>query len=409
MIKKMKSLLAFFIDKKVDVNNLIVSKRQRALLKLIIFISMLLFAALIGVLQSKVKSKDDNAKPSINKVKVDLVDKSYDTEKHWREFFEAERSKDKEDTNSRLEAMEKAQSDLLARANKEMSAELSLTKQKLEMAKAELIDASLELRKVASDEKNKADLLPSHKESPINVQSIDQEVVYDKPKSAENYIPEGTYFTGHLLGGMAVSTGLNAPDENATPVSIQLLGKVSSGSATTNLSKLNKLDLANCIIMGSSYGDISSERAIVRLEKMVCLSDNLYTTSKISGQIFGPDGLNGIKGKVVSTSSKHLKNAMLGGMISGFSSGSKGRDSMSLSSLGMISTNKVNPADSLKNGAMQGVGNIGDKLAEYYLRQAEAMSPVLTVPAGVRINAQITKGFFVGEISTHKKIQSSKK
>ena len=36
------------------------------------------------------------------------------------------------------------------------------------------------------------------------------------------------------------------------------------------------------------------------------------------------------------------------------------------------------------------------------------MSPVLTVPSGVRVNAQITKGFFVGEVSTHKKIKQER-
>jgi len=42
------------------------------------------------------------------------------------------------------------------------------------------------------------------------------------------------------------------------------------------------------------------------------------------------------------------------------------------------------------------------------LRQVEAMSPVLTIPSGVRVNAQITKGFFVGEVNTHQKIKQAK-
>ena len=36
------------------------------------------------------------------------------------------------------------------------------------------------------------------------------------------------------------------------------------------------------------------------------------------------------------------------------------------------------------------------------------MSPILTVPSGARINAQITKGFFVGEVSTHRKIKAAR-
>ena len=31
------------------------------------------------------------------------------------------------------------------------------------------------------------------------LRKVSKEIVYDQPKSMKNYIPEGTYFTGHLL------------------------------------------------------------------------------------------------------------------------------------------------------------------------------------------------------------------
>ena len=93
----------------------------------------------------------------------------------------------------------------------------------------------------------------------MSAQEFEHEVEFDRPKSAANYIPEGTYFTGYLLGGVVVSTALSTPDENATPVSIRLTGR-------GNLNKANKTDMAKCSIMGSAYGDLSSERAIIRLE-----------------------------------------------------------------------------------------------------------------------------------------------
>jgi hypothetical protein len=36
------------------------------------------------------------------------------------------------------------------------------------------------------------------------------------------------------------------------------------------------------------------------------------------------------------------------------------------------------------------------------------MSPVLTIPSGVRVNAQIIKGFWMGETTTHKRIIQSR-
>jgi hypothetical protein len=181
------------------------------------------------------------------------------------------------------------------------------------------------------------------------------------------------------------------------------------GKQISNLSPLNKMDTSNCRISGSAYGDLSSERAIIRLEKLVCEKDGLYQTSKIAGQIFGPDGYNGIKGVVVSTSSKHIKNAAFGGLLSGLSGSAKGQDGATLTGAGIISTKKTGMGYLLGQGAMQGVSNAGEKIADYFLRQAEAMSPVLTIKPGVKVNTQITKGFFVGELNTHKKIKNAKK
>jgi hypothetical protein len=80
----------------------------------------------------------------------------------------------------------------------------------------------------------------------------------------------------------------------------------------------------------------------------------------------------------------------------------------SISGLGLISTKKKGMGDVLGQGASVGASNAGDKIADYYLRQAEAMSPVLTVPSGVRVNAQIIKGFWMGETTTHKRIIQSR-
>ena len=92
--------------------------------------------------------------------------------------------------------------------------------------------------------------------------------------------------------------------------------------------------------MGSAYGDLSSERAIIRLEKMICEQSGVYITSKIAGQIFGSDGLNGVKGTVVATSSKHIKNAAIGGLISGVAGAAKGQDGFTISGAGLIQTKK---------------------------------------------------------------------
>ena len=395
-------------EQQAEVNNKTIRLKQLKILLVVILLAFLIIGTAVLFIKSKAatKSKKVEEKPTLT---VELADKNLDPEKHWRNYFEERQMQMAKDFEKRLQELSEAQAEMINKTNERIEQELNDTKEKLAIAQKELTSAGLELKNVVRGEQIDKDA-KVYLNTELAEQAFESEVELDRPKSAKNYIPEGTYFTGHLLGGIAVSTALNTPDENATPVALKLTARFDSkGKQTTNLSPLNELDLQNCRIMGSAYGDLSSERAIVRLEKMVCAQDGVYITSKIAGQIFGPDGLNGVKGTIVSTSSKHIKNAAIGGLISGISSSAKGQEGAAISGMGLIQTKKKGAKNLLGEGALQGTSNAGEKIADYYLRQAEAMSPILTVPSGVRINAQITKGFFVGEVSTHRKINAARK
>lgn len=411
MMEWFKENIAAVFGRQDSDSNIKISKRQKLVVKLVLGTLMLIVFSMAVLVQEKNEAYQNKNSPTKKSLaKIELPDTTIDKEKRWREHFESIIAEQNREVNDRLGAMEERQSQLVKRAEESVEQEVRDTKEKLSLAQAELISASLELKKVTSMEADRAGAAPVHRESSMNAQEFEQEIEFDRPKSAANYIPEGIFFTGNLLGGMVVSTALSAPDENSTPVSIQLQGRFDvKGNRLTNLSPLNKMDIKKCKIMGSAYGDLSSERAIIRLEKLVCEENGLYQTSKIAGQVFGPDGYNGIKGTVISTSSKHIKNAALGGLISGLSGAAKGQDGASITGAGLISTKKKGVGDMLGQGALQGASNAGEKVADYYLKQAEAMSPVLTIDSGVRVNAQITKGFFVGEVGTHKKIKNAKK
>lgn len=376
-------------------------------------VGLLAIFFVIGSVVLYMQSKTQDSKQKVQEDKavltVELADKNLDPEKHWRNYFEEKQEQALKDINLRLETLGKESEENIARANNRIEQELQETKEKLKMAQAELSSASLDMKRLGreKEQQQKSNIVQGVE---LAERGFANDIEFDTPKSAKNYIPEGTYFSGYLLGGIKVSTGLNTPDENATPVTIQLIGRFAQGNRgeTTNLSRLNKLKLENCRIMGSSYGDLSSESAIIRLEKLICEQNGMYITSKIAGQVFGSDGLNGIKGTVIATNSKHIKNAAIGGVISGITSSAKGQDSSSMSASGVISTKAKGAKSLLSDGALTGASTAGDRVADYYLRQAEAMSPVLTVPSGVRVNAQITKGFFVGEMSTHRKINQAR-
>jgi hypothetical protein len=391
-----------------NANNRSIRFQQFKTLFAVLLVASVIAGSVALFIKSKAKPKDASEAQDQAVLTVELADKNLDPEKHWRNYFEEKQEQSVKDIDKRLNDLSKTQEENLEKANSRIERELFETQEKLKMAREELASASLDIRRVAKESNQKAQT-PIYQGVELEEQDYISDIELDTPKSAKNYIPEGTYFTGHLLGGIAVSTGLNTPDDNATPVAIKLIARFDQvNKETTNLSPLNKLKLENCRIMGSSYGDLSSERAIIRLEKLICEQDGVYITSKIAGQIFGSDGLNGIKGTIIATSSKHIKNAAIGGLISGISSSAKGQDGSSTSASGLIQTKAKGAKSLLSDGVLSGASNAGDKIADYYLRQAEAMSPILTVPSGVRINTQITKGFFVGETSTHSKIKNAR-
>jgi len=163
-----------------------------------------------------------------------------------------------------------------------------------------------------------------------------------------------------------------------------------------------------CWMNGSAYGDISSERVVVKLEQMVCLiqdeNNSTYLETDIVANVHGEDGSNDLRGDVVSTSIKHLKSAALGGMISGLLGAAQGQDGMTIGSGGVVTTPSKGMGSIVKSGAFGGASNVGETIAEFALKEAEMMSPVLEVKPGVLVMPKILEGFYVGEKGVMKKL-----
>jgi hypothetical protein len=334
-------------------------------------------------------------------LKVELADKALDGDKMWRNFHEEELKKKTDELNDRIIKAEESVEETKAQLIADTQVEIAGLIEQLKMAKAEMSEANSNLKAMTAKEEERLKAQPAHQAAGLDSQDFSDDVELGLPKSARDYVPEGTYFTGYLLGGIVVSTSVNTADENATPVTIRLKGR-------GNLADENPTNISECRITGSAIGDLQSERAFIRLEKMTCKENGMYITSYIAGTVHGPDGSNGIKGEVVSTGSKHIQNAMLGSIISGLSSSVKGQEGMTLSAGGLISTKNKGFKEMASSGLMTGASNAGEKIADYHLRQADAMSPVLTIENAVRVNPIITKGFFIGEISTHRRIKNDR-
>ncbi len=203
-------------------------------------------------------------------------------------------------------------------------------------------------------------------------------------KSVATFLPV-SFTRGTLLGGLDAPTGGQA-QSNPHPVLIQL-------ADNSVLPNRFRGEYRDCFVIAAGYGDISSERAYLRTETLSCVrADGAPLEVKLQGSVFGEDGKVGMRGRLVSKQGQMLAHALLAGVVSGIGQGlSTASTSYSTSPLGTIAS-ADSSADAYRAGLGSGVGKALDRLAQYYIRLAEATFPVIEVDAGRQIDVVITRG-----------------
>lgn len=186
-----------------------------------------------------------------------------------------------------------------------------------------------------------------------------------KRRSLEDSIPVGESVKALLLSGVDAVCGVYSRSE-PVPVKLQLLEE---GHLPNKLQSKIKRG----VLLGSAYGDISSERVIIRLEKLRILNlDGTYYDTAVSGFVTGEDGKYGIRGKVVDRSAKMIKNAATSGAlqeISNLAQASLAKPNVNISSWAAA-------PQVLGGGVVGGSSRALEMLADYYIKRAEHVQPV---------------------------------
>ena len=201
-----------------------------------------------------------------------------------------------------------------------------------------------------------------------------------------NWIPSGSFVPGVLISGLDAPTA-TASSRNPHPVLIHLV-------EASRLPSLRRMDIARCHVTGAGYGQLSSERAHVRLERIACVlrSGDVIDTA-IKGYVAGEDGKTGVRGRLVSKQGKILSRGILAGFASGFGEAVEGSNSTSgVVAGGTFTVSHKSSQDLVKTGLGGGTGEAGRLLAEYYLKLAEEVFPVIEIDAGRRVDVIITEG-----------------
>ncbi|QLQ32055.1 MAG: conjugal transfer protein TraB [Candidatus Thiothrix singaporensis] len=218
-----------------------------------------------------------------------------------------------------------------------------------------------------------------------------------EPGSGENrrlqdirqYLPTGSFVKATLLSGLDAPTGGQA-QSNPQPVLLRL---VDDGTLPNQFSSR----IRSCHLTAAGYGDIASERAYLRLERMSCvLRDGKVVDSPIKGFVTGEDGKAGMRGALVSKQGQMIAKALVSGVAGGIGSGiSEAYSSISTSATtGTVTT--VEPGKIGQFGVANGFGKTLEKVADWYLQRANETYPIIEVASGRSVDIVLTEGFGFG-------------
>jgi Bacterial conjugation TrbI-like protein len=212
-------------------------------------------------------------------------------------------------------------------------------------------------------------------------------------KTTDNTIPAGAFAKAILLGGVDASTSIQSASD-PRPV---LLRVTDPGT----LPRRFKSDLKGCHVLAASYGDISSERVFMRLEKLTCVEGKTgeVVEMNVQGYVVGEDGRAGLRGSVVDKAGESMRNALVGGFFSGMGSFlSQAHNPVTFSPMnGLAQTNPLTNEAILKSGAAKGTSNALEKYADFYIKRAEQLQPVIQVAAGRPVDIVFSQGLAFGD------------
>lgn len=213
------------------------------------------------------------------------------------------------------------------------------------------------------------------------------------------WIPTGSVTKAVILAGMDVPTSMAAKSE-PYPTLLML-------TDYSLLPNRHRMDMRECFVVGAGYGSIVEERAYIRTETLSCLrKDGTPWEVALKGQVIGEDGKLGLRGRVVSKQGRQIALSIVTGVLSGLGEALTPKSALHFVEAakegGKLTFLTPNLGDVLTSSGLTGVGKALDKVADYYLKLAEQMFPVIEVNAGREVEIIVVKGGDLRPLSSEK-------
>lgn len=198
------------------------------------------------------------------------------------------------------------------------------------------------------------------------------------------YIPSGAFSNAIILEGADANASVTAQTTNVAPMMFKLTGDLHL-PANNRSSKLK-----GCFVTAGTYGDISSERAIVRLERLSCVINGKHIDQAVQGHV-AFYGKNGIKGTPVMRNGKMLGLAFASGAMGGLGSAVS---QVGTTTVGIGATSETGVGDVARSALGGGASTAANKMADYYIQRAEQYHPVIPIGSANRVEVVFQNGFW---------------
>jgi len=385
------------MDKKFDKKKLFKSKLMIALAFCLGVLIILLLAA-----HMRAKKPKEQSQP----LKIKTTREVISTDDLWRQTMQEKMKFQENKLNAELDSLKKEVTDTKTTIEKSRyDQKIDRLQGNIEGLYKELV-ALKESRSKGSGFNDSAGAKKDLKAKSINqyilgLENSRESKSYKPIKTSDNYIPAGSFAKAVLLSGVDASTSLTSSG-NPDPVLIRITDH-------GTLPRRFKSDLKDCHIIGAAYGDLSSERTKVRLEKLSCteISTGEIIETAIAGFVAGEDGRQGIRGTVVSTEGKLLGNSFLSGVLGGFANNLNPATASQGASL-FGSSKKPDTKERVRESFAGGASSSLDRLSKYYIDRAESLQPIVQVGAGRKVDVIFTEGVFFGTSEIKKAISQKR-
>lgn len=188
-------------------------------------------------------------------------------------------------------------------------------------------------------------------------------------------VPAGSILQAYLVTGVDAPTGTKA---SSAPVPV--LMRIQHEAIMPNNAYG---DIAGCHLLAAAYGELSSERVLMRGETVSCvLNDGSAVEGAVKFFVAGEDGKNGVKGRLVTRAGRMIAAAagaaITDGLIGALDDGS---NAVGLDGLAGTLTAST-------EGASKGL----EQITEYYIDLAEETFPVIEVTNQRWVDVVLTAG-----------------